>query len=57
MEDAFEIMPGRGAELRGKVCVIVDDVITTGATITSCAQELKAAGASKVIAASLALAE
>ncbi|MGH2567188.1 MAG: ComF family protein [Bacteroidota bacterium] len=57
MEDAFEIIPGKEKEVDGKICMIVDDVITTGATIHSCAAELISAGASQVIAASLALAQ
>ncbi len=41
----------------GIICVLVDDVITTGATISSCAKELIEAGASGIIAVSAALAE
>jgi ComF family protein len=57
MEEAFEIVPGKDIEVSGKAYIIVDDVITTGATITSCAGEFVSAGASRVIAASLALAQ
>ena len=57
MEDAFELLPGKEEEMRGKSVIIIDDVITTGATISSCAEKLKAAGAEHVVAASLALAE
>ncbi len=56
MEDAFEVMPETSSGLKNKTCILVDDVITTGATINSCARELISAGASKVIAASVALA-
>lgn len=55
MEEAFEI--ANGADVENRVCVVVDDVITTGATINSCAQQLMNAGATGVIAASAALAQ
>ncbi len=57
VEDAFEVVHAKEGEMRGKICIIVDDVITTGATLSSCAGELRAVGASEVIAASLALAQ
>ncbi len=57
MEAAFAFNPRFAKHIVGKRCVLVDDVITTGATIQSCAQELMRAGASKVIAASAALAQ
>ena len=55
MEEAFEIDHGELVENR--VCLIVDDVITTGATISSCSAELLKAGATRVVAASAALAQ
>ncbi len=57
MDDAFEIARPSHAVLKGKICILVDDVITTGATINSCARELIDAGAKSVIAASAALAQ
>lgn len=57
MEAAFEFNPACSRLISGKTCLLIDDVITTGATINSCAQELMAAGASQVIAASAALAQ
>lgn len=41
-------------KLRGKNVIIVDDVYTTGATLNECAQNLKKAGADRVVAVTLA---
>lgn len=57
VEDAFEVRKSYLSELATKRCVLVDDVVTTGATIEACAQKLICAGASNVIAASGALAQ
>ena len=46
MRGAFAIQPG--AQLDGGRIILVDDVLTTGATTNACAQVLKAAGAGKV---------
>jgi ComF family protein len=44
---AFRVTAPRG-QLRGKRIVVVDDVITTGATAEACARVLKRAGAARV---------
>ena len=54
--DAFEIVEGASALLRGSTILVVDDVITTGSTIQAVGRVLKESGAAKVIAASAALA-
>lgn len=43
---AFKV--GRGIHLEGKRILLVDDVLTTGATVAECAQVLLKAGAAKV---------
>jgi ComF family protein len=53
---AFAVRPGAGALLRDRSVILVDDVITTGATITECAGAVRAAGAGPVRACSVALA-
>jgi ComF family protein len=57
MEDAFEIIMGASEIFNRKKCLMVDDVITTGATINSCARAILAAGSRTIIAASAALAK
>lgn len=44
----------RGTDLTGKRVLLVDDVITTGATVSACAQALLQAGAVSVFAVSFA---
>lgn len=51
LRDAFSANP---AKLKGKKVLLVDDIITTGSTINHCANTLKGAGASQVIAISIA---
>ena len=43
-----------GTRLEGRVLVLVDDVMTTGATLDACARVLKQAGAREVRALTLA---
>lgn len=57
MEGAFETARKQRSLLWGRACIVIDDVITTGATIVSCAKTLHEAGASRIVAASAALAE
>jgi ComF family protein len=57
MKDAFEVITGASEKLNKKKCLMVDDVITTGATINSCARAILAVGARTITAASAALAK
>lgn len=54
VQDAFELT--HRAVVRDSSFVLVDDVITTGATIQECARVLKQHGAARVFATSVALA-
>ncbi len=46
VREAFQV--AGGADIEGRILILVDDVITTGATLDACARVLKAAGAREV---------
>ena len=54
---AFAVEPLRAEQLRGKRVVLVDDVMTTGASLHSAAQVLRQAGAAHISALVLARTE
>lgn len=45
---AFKVEPSRASQVAGKRVVVIDDVITTGATVEACARVLKRAKARRV---------
>lgn len=54
VRSAFAVEPRRLAQLRGRSVTVVDDVMTTGATLAEIARTLRAAGAAEVHALVLA---
>jgi ComF family protein len=51
---AFQVSPRYQARIKGATILLVDDVMTTGATLNACARVLKQAGAAQVYAVTLA---
>jgi len=56
VRDAFSVARGGGNPVGDATVLLVDDVLTTGATLRSCALALKEAGVASVICATVALA-
>lgn len=51
VEGSIAVKPG--SEIAGRAYVLIDDVVTTGATLAACAAALKQAGAASVMAATV----
>lgn len=51
---AFAVAPGKAPLLQGKRVLVVDDVLTTGSTLSECARVLHEAGARQVYGAAFA---
>lgn len=54
VQGAFAVPEGRRAQVAGRRILLIDDVLTTGATAEACARALKAAGAAEVTLAVVA---
>jgi ComF family protein len=54
VRNAFDVHPKHGDAIRGKTILIIDDVLTTGATVENCTQSLYKAGADTVNVLTLA---
>jgi ComF family protein len=51
---AFKMSPKHRMAIRGKRVLLIDDVLTTGATVAACSRVLKRAGATQVMVLTLA---
>lgn len=54
MQGAFRVKTSHKSAIAGRNTLLVDDVLTTGATVNACARALKRAGAAKVLVLTLA---
>ncbi|WP_353511164.1 phosphoribosyltransferase family protein [Intrasporangium sp.] len=54
LQSSMEVAPRTAELVRGRLCLIVDDVVTTGSTLAEAARAVRAAGATDVRAAVIA---
>jgi ComF family protein len=54
---AFRVPPGAAHRVEGRTLLLVDDVVTTGATMQACGSALRAAGARAVLGCAIAIAQ
>ena len=54
---AFRVPPERVRRVEGRTFLLVDDVVTTGATMQACGSALRAAGARAVLGCAIAIAQ
>ncbi len=55
VQSAFAVPENRASRIDGRRVLLIDDVITTGATAEACARVLKSAGAARVDVLALGL--
>ena len=48
VEGAFAVARAARSEMKGKKLLVIDDVLTSGATVDACAKALRRAGAARV---------
>ncbi len=53
-EKSYHIVNGAGKQIKGKTVILIDDVLTTGSSVTRCAHLLKWKGAKRVIVFTIA---
>ncbi len=56
VEEAFALRRGSEGQIGGRSILVVDDVLTTGATMRACAEVLRRAGARRLVACTVAIA-
>jgi predicted amidophosphoribosyltransferase len=54
MQGAIDVRAHRRAQIEGKIILLIDDVLTSGATASACADALLASGAAAVDVLALA---
>lgn len=55
ISNAAYVIKSSRIDLEGKNIIVIDDIVTTGASIGACATQLKIAGAGKIIGASIGI--
>ena len=54
LSGAFQVSEKYKPQLKGRSVILIDDVMTTGATLNACAKQLKKAGAGRIFCLTLA---